>query len=135
MRGTAASTGFDASPLPGSSLHTSVANSTPRNDTPRASNQQSEKLTFMQEADWDPKKQYKQDPPTCLNCTIDWKVMLKRRALLSNTESNVVVAPGCYWRRYLKARVEDLVNQKSVETGALRLGDIKVVISVTEWSI
>jgi hypothetical protein len=88
----------------------------------------------MQEADWDPEKIYSQDPPTCLHYLIEWKVTRNGRALSRGTEPDVVLAPSSYWQRHLKAQVEDLVNQKAAESGAIRLNDTNIVVSVTQRS-
>lgn len=61
--------------------------------------------------------------------------MAKRRMILRNTGSNVVVAPVCYWQQYLKARVEDLIREAFVESGALRPLRTNVVISTTARSM
>jgi hypothetical protein len=45
-----------------------------------------------------------------------------------------VLAPSRYWQRHLNAQVEDLVNQKSVKSGAMRLNDNNIVVSLTERS-
>jgi hypothetical protein len=106
LRGTVTSSTGNALSLP-----SSVVSSAALNDTPRALSQHSHprKLTFIQEADWDPEKTYSQDPPTHLHYSIEWRVTQNGRAFLRGTEPDVVLAPSCYWQRYLKAQAEDLV--------------------------
>jgi len=80
LAGTASSSGVDATPLPDS-----AAPSTTSNSTPRALSllQQSnpKRLTFIEEADWNPGKTYNEDPPTYLRYSIWWKVTVQREIL------------------------------------------------------
>ena len=131
LPGTVTGSAGNAPPLP-----SSVTSSAAPNETPRALSQgqylHASKLTFMQEADWDPEKTNNQDPPTCLHYSIEWKVTRNGRAFSRGTEPDIVLAPSCYWQQHLKAQVEDRVNQKAAESGAMRLNDTNIVVSVTE---
>ena len=135
--GTPSSTGLDATPLADS-----VAPNTSSNTTPRAlSLQQSNprRLTFMEEADWNPEKIYDQGPSLYICYSIEWKVMMKRetlnrRKVSSDMELNGILAPGRYWERCLKARLTDLVEEKFAGNPNVRPDDTDVVVSVTERS-
>lgn len=128
------STGVDESQYP-----LSVAASTTLDYTPAVPTSQqdvpSDKVTFMKEADWDPKKTYTRVPRTCFNYVIDWRVTVKRRIVLRSTESHVVVTPSCFWERFLKARLEALIHETSAESGALRPLRTNLVISTSARSI
>jgi hypothetical protein len=93
LPGTVTGSGIDASPLP-----ESVAPSTTPNETPRASSQrhcpEQAKLTFIQEAEWDPEQTYDGDPLSYLRYSIEWKVTLKGKAVSKDTEPDVVLAPA-----------------------------------------
>jgi hypothetical protein len=133
QRFSVTSSGIDASPLP-----ESVAPSTTPNETLRASSQrhcpQQAKLTFMQEAEWDPEQTYDGEPPSYLRYSIEWKVTLKGKAVSKDTEPDVVLAPGCYWRLVLQARLEELLQSKFPGNRRVSPDDTNVVVSVTERS-
>ena len=133
---TPSSTGVVATPL-----RHSAAASTSSTTTPRASSLQPSNLrerTFVEEADWKPERIYDLTSSLYICYTIEWKVTkretLNRRKVSSDTELNVVLAPGPYWERCLKARLMDLVEHKFAGNADIRPDDTDVVLSVTERS-
>ncbi|KAK5309506.1 hypothetical protein LTR93_012213 [Exophiala xenobiotica] len=135
LPGSAApSCGNDASPLPESGAPSPASIETPR-ESSQGEHSHPKPLAFMEEVDWNPEKTYNDIPPTCLHYSIEWKVTMKgSRSVLRDTEPDVVLAPGRYWQRYLRERVEDLVRQKSADGRVVRPDDSTVVVSVTERS-
>ena len=130
--GIARIVGVNASPFPESIAHISTPNETPRSlsHTPSES-----RLTFLQEADWDPEKIYDDDEyPSCLRYSIEWKVTMNGKAISRDTEPEVLVAPGCFWRRILQARLEELLRTKFAANRAMRSDDTTVTVSVTQRS-
>lgn len=129
----ATSVGRAASPLP-----ESIAPGVTPNDTPRALSQchnpSQSRLTFLQEAEWDPDQAYDSDFPNCLRYSIEWKVTLNGKAISKDTEPEVLLAPGCYWRIVLQARLEELLQNKFPGNRSVRSDDTTVVVSVTERS-
>ncbi|KIW22018.1 uncharacterized protein PV07_12576 [Cladophialophora immunda] len=124
-------------PLPDPASPSTASNVTPRALSLRQ--QPNKRLTFIKEEDWDPEKTYDEDPPICLRYSIKWTVTVKRetlnrRHLTSDTELDVVLAPGHYWERCLKARLADLVKQKFRGMSEVRPDDTNVVVSVKERS-
>ena len=97
---TAPGCGIGASPFP-----ESIAASATPNETPRALSQQhcsyQAKLTFVQEAEWDPDQTYDSKPLSCLRYSIEWKVTLNGKAISKDIEPDVVLAPSYYWQLIL----------------------------------
>jgi hypothetical protein len=59
---------------------------------------------------------------------------MKGKAVSKDTEPDVVLAPGCYWRLVLQTRLEELLRSKFPGNRRVRLDDNSVVVSVTERS-
>ena len=62
-------------------------------------------LPLLQLGDWDRDNTYDESPPTCIHYSIEWKLQLRkgRLARLTNdTEQNLVLAPGAFWRTILE---------------------------------
>jgi hypothetical protein len=120
------------------SVPESVAASVTPSETPQASSQSHHpsysKLTFLQEADWDPNQTYDGDFPNYLRYSIEWKVTLNGKAISKDTEPDVPLAPECYWRLVLKARLEELLQNKFPRNRCVRSDDTTVVVSVTQRS-
>lgn len=95
---------------------------------------QPEKLTFVQEAEWDKEKAYDEHPPTCIRYSIEWKVTLNGKAVLKDTEPDVVVSPDCFWRLVLRAKLERVLCRKFPSTRRVRFEDTEVIVSVSERS-
>jgi hypothetical protein len=131
--GTPSNTKFDETPLPDSLAPDSSNHTTPRPLSLERSN--ARKLTFIEEADWNPDKRY-EDPPLYICYSIEWKVTVKigtmnSRKVSNDMELNVVLPPGLYWERCLKARLADLVEEKFSGNPNVRSDDTEVVVSMT----
>lgn len=85
----------------------------------------------MQEAEWDAERTYDEDPPICIRYTIAWKVTLNGKAVSKDIEPDVVLAPGCFWRLILQAKLERVVRRKFPTYRRVRSEDTEVVVSVT----
>jgi hypothetical protein len=64
---------------------------------------------------------------------MEWKVTLNNKAVIEDTESDVVVSSGCYWRLVLQNRLDQVVRRKFGDR-RLRHDDTAVVVSVTQRS-
>jgi hypothetical protein len=108
------------------------------NDTPQALSQchdpSQSRLTFLQEAAWGPEQTYDNDFPNCLRYSIEWKVTLNGKATSKDTEPEVLLAPGCFWRLVLQAQLEELLQNKFSKSRGIRSDDMTVVVSATERS-
>ena len=77
----------------------------------RATDQpQSDQLNFLPFAEWEEGGEYNEQPPRFVCYTIEWKLILNRKAVGRVTEEDLVVAPSEYWEETLKADVEDTVR-------------------------
>ena len=131
--------GADATPLPA----TVESNATPSEisgETPRGSVFRGrppscrEKLKLLQEAEWDPDKTYDKHPPTCLHYSIEWKVKVNDKIISKDTEPDLVLAPACYWERFLHFRLDKLLRKKISKNRSVCSDETNVVVSVTERS-
>jgi hypothetical protein len=55
-----------------------------------------QKLHFLQLAEWDERKSYGEDVPTCLHYSIEWKVLVNIMVISKDTEQDLVLAPTAY---------------------------------------
>ena len=94
-----------------------------------------QRLPLLQLSDWNADASYDEEPPTCVRYNIEWQILLKKVRLSKITndiESNVVLAPGAFWQRSLKAKVEDLLKKKTPPHKCYKLDEINVVVSTSE---
>jgi hypothetical protein len=84
--------------------HPNLALSTPilHLPAPHSNASRIDKLPLLQYGDWVEGKAYDEDPPTCIHYWIEWKVTLNTRTVIKDTEQNLVLAPGFYWRLFLQ---------------------------------
>ncbi|KFA81770.1 hypothetical protein S40288_11566 [Stachybotrys chartarum IBT 40288] len=95
------------------------------------------RLPLLQLSDWDEDAAYDASPPTCIHYSIEWKLLLNKGRLTKLTynpeqESDLVLAPGAFWSRTLKAVVEDLLRQKTPRNKTYRPEETNVVVSVSD---
>ena len=90
---------------------------------------EADRLGFLPLAEWDEYNSYEEGTPSHLRYSIEWKIAVNNRAIAKDTEQDVVLAPAVYWRMYLQAKVEKLVDKKLPRS---RRG---VTSSRSQWSI
>jgi hypothetical protein len=95
---------------------------------------EADRLGFLPLTEWDEYNSYEEDTPTHLRYSIEWKIAINSRAVAKDTEQDVVLAPAVYWRMYLQAKVEKLVEKKLPRSSKVTLDDISVVASVKDRS-
>jgi hypothetical protein len=93
-----------------------------------------DRLGFLPLAEWDEYNSYEEDTPSHLRYSIEWKIAVNSRAVAKDTEQDVVLAPAVYWRMYLQAEVEKLVEKKLPRSSHVELDDVGVVASVKDRS-
>ncbi|KAI7978756.1 hypothetical protein EIK77_000319 [Talaromyces pinophilus] len=91
---------------------------------------QSDELCFIPPTLWDKNKTYDEHPPIYLHYLIDWKVKLNNRTVTTVTEPDVVLAPGAYWQKVLREKVERVKSRKLFSDRRARLEDTTVMASV-----
>ena len=131
-----------ATPLP----NLSASNVTTPNDSATATPRQcqhnrlsrlhSTRLPLLQFDEWDKDKDYNDSPLTCVHYHIEWKVTLSsqgqnKKVISRDTETDLVLAPGPYWQHYLRARLEELLQNKLGSCTMVKSDDTNVVVSVT----
>lgn len=77
---------------------------------------------------------YDEQPPSCIHYSILWKVTLNGRTKLDDTEQDLVLAPSCYWERFLKPKLETVVAQKFTRAQRVRLDDTNITVSINDRS-
>ncbi|KAK3933746.1 hypothetical protein QBC46DRAFT_454626 [Diplogelasinospora grovesii] len=94
-------------------------------------------LPLLQLADWNPNLPYNECPPTCVHYSIVWKLQLKKvRAtkLTGDTERNLVLAPGAFWDRTLKSKLEDLLKKNTPPKKCYKPHETNIAVSTQERS-
>jgi hypothetical protein len=54
--------------------------------------------------------------------------------LINDTEQNLVLAPGAFWDRTLKSKMQQLLEKKTPRDKCYELDETNVVVSVTDRS-
>ena len=100
-------------PTPGYFGRTPATSCSPSPAPHRATDQpQLDQLNFLPFAEWKEGGEYDEEPPRYICYTIEWKLILNRKAVGRVTEEDLVVAPSEYWEETLKAGVEDMLQMK-----------------------
>ncbi|CAK41748.1 hypothetical protein CBS115989_3613 [Aspergillus niger] len=94
---------------------------------PRASH--TDKLPLLQYGDWVEGKTYDEDPPTCIHYWIEWKVTLNTKTVIKDTEQDLVLAPGFYWRLFLQPKLREKLCLKYPHK-KIALDDTSIVVTV-----
>jgi hypothetical protein len=61
---------------------------------------------------------------------IEWKVKLKNRCIIKDTEPDVVLAPGAYWNKYLRSKLDKLVKKKLPLNRTFHVNDTDIAVCV-----
>jgi hypothetical protein len=101
-----------------------------RDPTPLDSN----RLGFLPLAEWDEYNSYKEDTPSRLRYSIEWKVAVNNRVVAKDTEQDLVLVPAAHWHMYLKPKVEKLSSRKVGHNRHVEYDDTSVVVSVNDRS-
>ncbi|KAJ9493518.1 hypothetical protein H2202_011006 [Exophiala xenobiotica] len=90
-----------------------------------------QRLGFVPFEEWDRDATYDEIPPCCLHYSIEWKVMIKKKAIITDTEQDVVVSPAIYWEKCLQSRLEERLSKKGYPPRSVRVEETEVIVSVT----
>ncbi|KJZ69706.1 hypothetical protein HIM_10900 [Hirsutella minnesotensis 3608] len=94
-----------------------------------------EALPLLQREDWDERAVYDESPPTCVHYYLEWGLFLNKGRLMkltNDTEPNLVLAPGAFWEKFLKAKLEKVLRQKTPQNKCFKPEETKITVSTTE---
>ncbi|PGH02176.1 hypothetical protein AJ80_08899 [Polytolypa hystricis UAMH7299] len=97
-----------------------------------------DKLPLLQFGDWVEGESYDEDPPTCIHYWIEWEITLNKRTVIKDTEQDLVLAPGFYWRLFLEPKLREKLCAKYPHRKIV-LDDTSIVVmpdiekQLSEW--
>ena len=90
----------------------STSSSTPQHRGPRKRRRPvREKLPLLQLEEWNENNTYREDPPECIRYHLGINVTAKRKSVYKDTRPNLALAPGAYWRTYLRVKMNEVVQE------------------------
>ncbi|KAA8641564.1 uncharacterized protein ATNIH1004_011700 [Aspergillus tanneri] len=84
--------------------------------------------------DWEEERAYDEQPPICIHYSIEWKLALNKRVVVSDTEQNLVLAPSAYWDKFLNPKLERVVGQKFSRDQRVRPDDTAITVAINDRS-
>ncbi|KAJ9130191.1 hypothetical protein NKR23_g12307 [Pleurostoma richardsiae] len=88
------------------------------------------RLPLLQLADWSEELPYDEQPPTCIHYSIEWKLTINSKGVSKDTEQDLVLAPGAFWRRTLRPKLEKLLLKKLPSNKSFKADDTNITVSV-----
>jgi hypothetical protein len=91
-------------------------------------------LPFVQLADWSDDSTYDGHPPTVIYYSIEWKLTINNRMAIKDTEQDLVLVPYAFWDRFLRPKLEKLLEKKLPLNKLFKADETNVMVSVTDRS-
>lgn len=73
-------------------------------------------------------------PASCIQYTIEWKVMVNKKVISRDTEEDVALTPSAYWSKVLQDKLEKLLEGKISSKGRVKSDDTSITVSVNDRS-
>jgi hypothetical protein len=89
------------------------------------------RLPLLQLADWSQELSYDEAPPTCIHYSIEWKLTINNKGVSKDTEQDLVLVPGAFWRTALRPKLEKLLHKKIPPNKSFKADDTNITVSVT----
>ncbi|CRL31538.1 unnamed protein product [Penicillium camemberti] len=125
--------GYFRSPYAPSSNCSPSPSTPPENDRSSA-RQRPSTLPLLQESEWEPEKAYDEDPPNCIHYFIEWRVTLNKKTVVKDTEEDLVLAPGAYWKLFLEEKLQTVLLEKVPRDKRVRVDDTAIMVSNSDRS-
>lgn len=87
---------------------------------------------FLPFEDWEQDREY---PDTYLKYTLEWKIVVKTRSILTMTEQSLRVSPSSFWVNVLQVKLEEFVKKRRAAHKFYEPESTKAVLSVTERKV
>ncbi|CAG8089937.1 unnamed protein product [Penicillium nalgiovense] len=121
--------GYFRSPSATSS-NCSPSRSIPFDDNPSSASQpRPSTLPLLQESEWQSDKAYDEDLPNCIHYFIEWRVTLNNKTVIKDTEEDLALAPGAYWKLFLEEKLHTVLQEKVSRNKRVRIDDTAIIVS------